>query len=68
MLFDFDLWAFEDVRRHADAILARVEDGSMPCDRSWSPGETDVYRRWMDAGSPEYVLVKEILVISLRKG
>lgn len=53
MLFAFDLWAVEDVRRHADAILARVEDGSMPCDRSWSPAETDVFRRWMEAGSPE---------------
>jgi len=53
MLFAFDLWSFQDVRQHADAILARVENGSMPCDRSWSPDEIDVFRRWMDAGSPE---------------
>ncbi|WP_256840823.1 CDGSH iron-sulfur domain-containing protein [Ornithinimicrobium cryptoxanthini] len=52
MLFAFDLWSFEDVRRHADAILARVEDGSMPCDRSWSPAEIDVFRRWLEAGLP----------------
>lgn len=53
MLFAFDLWSLQDVRRHAESILARVEDGSMPCDRSWSPAELDVFRRWMEDGSPE---------------
>jgi hypothetical protein len=28
----FDLWAYADVRAHADAILHRIENGSMPWD------------------------------------
>lgn len=28
----FDLASYDDVRAHADGILARVADGSMPCD------------------------------------
>ncbi|MEA2158441.1 MAG: hypothetical protein QOD66_821, partial [Solirubrobacteraceae bacterium] len=31
MKFAFDLWAYEDVRRHGDAILGRLRNGSMPC-------------------------------------
>ena len=31
----FDLWEREDVSEHSDAILARLEDGSMPCDQAW---------------------------------
>src|ERR1700756_2364057 len=37
MLQAFDLWSFEDVTSHADAIFARVADGSMPCDGPWAP-------------------------------
>ena len=50
MRFAFDLWAFDDVRAHAADVLERVQDGSMPCDRTWPPGQVDVFRRWMDAG------------------
>ena len=28
----FDLSSHDDVSRHADAILARLRDGTMPCD------------------------------------
>lgn len=27
----FDLWSHDEVSQHADAILERLEDGSMPC-------------------------------------
>jgi hypothetical protein len=50
MLFKFDLLRFEDVRDHADAILARLEDGSMPCDQPWRPERTALFRRWRDEG------------------
>lgn len=36
MRFAFDLWSHDDVSRHADEILARVRNGTMPCDGSWS--------------------------------
>ena len=28
----FDLWSYDDVCEHADAILARLRAGTMPCD------------------------------------
>ncbi len=51
MSFAFDLWAVDDVRAHAADILARIEDGSMPCDGAWPPDRIDVLRRWIDAAS-----------------
>jgi CDGSH-type Zn-finger protein/truncated hemoglobin YjbI len=50
MQFAFDLWSYEDVARHADAILARLEDGSMPCDGAWPPERVAVFRRWTKTG------------------
>ena len=35
MLRHFDLWSYDDVSRYADAILARLRDGTMPCDGAW---------------------------------
>jgi CDGSH-type Zn-finger protein/truncated hemoglobin YjbI len=53
MQFVFDLWSYEDVSGHADAILGRLEDGSMPCDGAWPPERVAVFRRWMKAGKPK---------------
>lgn len=50
MLFRFDLHRYEDVRDHATAILARLEDGTMPCDQAWPPERIAVFRRWIDGG------------------
>ena len=50
MRFAFDLWSREDVDRHADAILDRLEAGTMPCDGAWPPEKVDVFRRWMTSG------------------
>jgi hypothetical protein len=49
----FDLWRVEDVRKHAEAVLARLEDGSMPCDGAWPDEQVDVFRRWIAAGMPD---------------
>jgi hypothetical protein len=49
---DFDLWKHEDVVDHSQAILGRLEDGSMPCDRPWPDEQVTRFRRWMDAGMP----------------
>ncbi|MDI6100447.1 CDGSH iron-sulfur domain-containing protein [Actinoplanes sp. NEAU-A12] len=52
MKFVFDLWAVEDVQQHADAILHRLQNGSMPCDGAWAPEKVAVFSRWVDAGKP----------------
>ena len=50
MAFMFDLSAFEDVSEHADDILERVRDGSMPCDGDWTPAKVDLFERWIAGG------------------
>ncbi|HEX3650549.1 MAG TPA: CDGSH iron-sulfur domain-containing protein [Pseudonocardiaceae bacterium] len=53
MKFVFDLWSYDDVSTHADAILTRVRDGSMPCDGTWPPEYVAQFQRWAEAGKPE---------------
>jgi hypothetical protein len=48
----FDLASYSDVRANADGILARVTDGSMPCDGPWPQDRVELFRRWVDAGCP----------------
>jgi truncated hemoglobin YjbI len=50
MSFAFDLWAADDVRAHADGILAKLADGSMPCDGAWPEQQVAVFRRWTETG------------------
>jgi hypothetical protein len=50
MKFAFDLWAGEDVRRHAQGILAQVTGGTMPCDGAWPAEWVSVFERWMQSG------------------
>ena len=52
MQFAFDLWSHADVSQHAEAILGRLQAGTMPCDGPWPQEKTDVFRRWADAGKP----------------
>jgi truncated hemoglobin YjbI len=47
MSFAFDLWSYDDVTRHADAILARLNEGSMPCDGAWPKEQLETF----EAGS-----------------
>ena len=53
MEFVFDLWAYEDVKEHSAAIVERLRDGSMPCDRAWPQEQIELFQRWIDAGMPE---------------
>jgi hypothetical protein len=48
----FDLWSHDDVSQHADAILTRLRDGTMPCDGSWPPARVDLFQRWVESGKP----------------
>jgi len=50
MEFAFDLWDADDVRSNADAILERLQDGSMPCDRNWPPEQVELFGRWIATG------------------
>jgi Ferritin-like len=50
MQFAFDLWSEADVSAHADAILERLEQGTMPCDGAWPSERVAIFRRWMEAG------------------
>ncbi len=52
MRFAFDLWSYDDVATHADAILERIQAGTMPCDGAWEKARVDVLRRWIEAGKP----------------
>ena len=46
----FDLWKREDVVEHSEAILRRLEDGSMPCDQAWPGDQVALFRRWVEGG------------------
>jgi CDGSH-type Zn-finger protein/truncated hemoglobin YjbI len=52
MLFAFDLWSYDDVSGHADVILERVRNGTMPCDGRWPQSYVDVFDRWTTSGKP----------------
>jgi hypothetical protein len=47
----FDLWSAADVAAHGDAIVARLREGSMPCDGPWPAGQVEVVSRWLDGGA-----------------
>ena len=53
MSFAFDLWSREDVSVNADAILARLRAGSMPCDGAWPEEHVERFRRWIEEGAAE---------------
>ena len=50
MSFAFDLWSADDVRTHAQGILDRLRDGSMPCDGAWPAEQVAVFARWTETG------------------
>jgi hypothetical protein len=52
MLQAFDLFDYEDVVEHADAILGSLRSGRMPCDGAWPDAQLDKLQQWVDAGKP----------------
>ncbi len=52
MDYIFDLWDYQDVRTHAESILERLADGTMPCDEEWPAEQIDLFRLWIAAGMP----------------
>jgi hypothetical protein len=53
MRWAFDLGEITSVRQHAEAILDQVAAGRMPCDGPWSAESVALFRRWVQAGSPD---------------
>ncbi len=53
MQWAFDLWKYGDVKENAQAILERLQDGDMPCDGAWPEEQIELFRRWVNAGTPE---------------
>lgn len=52
MEWALDLWSYDDVVAHAGAIMARVGNGTMPCDGPWPDASVESFQRWIDAGRP----------------
>ena len=52
MLRQFDLWSYDDVAARSDAILARLRDGSMPCDGAWTEERIALFEDWVSTGKP----------------
>jgi len=52
MRFAFDLWSYEEVSQHADAILDRLRAGTMPCDGAWPNERIETFERWITSGKP----------------
>ena len=50
MTFAFDLWSYDDVSTHSEAILDRLRAGTMPCDGKWSEEQVGVFERWTTSG------------------
>jgi hypothetical protein len=53
MLSRFDLWSYDDVSRHAEVILRRLRDGTMPCDGAWPPAQINLFQHWVESGRPQ---------------
>lgn len=51
MLSAFDLWKYDDVVQHQDAIFAQLQAGAMPCDGGWPVADVQLLRQWIDGGS-----------------
>jgi hypothetical protein len=52
MLTHFDLWLYDDVVAHKDAILATLTAGEMPCDGAWPEEQVKLFRDWAADGTP----------------
>jgi hypothetical protein len=50
MSFAFDLWSYDGVNRHADAILAPLRAETLPCDGVWPAEKVDVFQRRVETG------------------
>jgi hypothetical protein len=52
MLKAFDLFDYDDVVEHADAIVGSLRSGKMPGDGSWPESDVAKLQQWIDLGMP----------------
>jgi hypothetical protein len=52
MLQAFDLFEYQDVVEHANAIVGSLRSGKMPCDGAWADSQVDKVQQWIDQGTP----------------
>ena len=45
-----DLSNYDDVRDRADAILGRLQAGTMPCDGAWPADQVALFAKWISDG------------------
>jgi hypothetical protein len=45
-----DLSSYEDVKKHAQDIYARLSAKDMPCDEPWNEGDLKKFKGWIDSG------------------
>ncbi len=45
-----DLSSYEDVRKHAQDIYARLSEKDMPCDGPWTDDNLEKFKQWVDSG------------------
>ncbi len=45
-----DLSSYEDVKKHAQDIYARLSAKEMPCDGSWNEEKVKKFKEWIDEG------------------
>jgi hypothetical protein len=50
MKFAMDLYSYQDVSQHADAILAKLRSGAMPCDGRWPDDRVELFDHWVRGG------------------
>lgn len=48
--FGLDLSSYEDVKKHAQAIYARLSAKNMPCDGPWGDDSVQKFKDWMEGG------------------
>jgi hypothetical protein len=47
MMAAFDLFDYEDVAEHADAIVGTLRSGQMPRDGAWPAAQVDKLQQWI---------------------
>ncbi len=45
-----DLSSYEEVKKHARDIHARLSAKDMPCDQPWSDASMQKFKDWMESG------------------
>ncbi len=45
-----DLSSYEEVKKRAQVIFARLSAKEMPCDGPWSDGHLQTFKKWMESG------------------